>query len=126
MEGVHHFTAEQMRRDFAAEILFESLKDVGAGVLEGLPGDWAFLAGFEHSIEELVPVKRFTAAVAFNDPQVRSLDLLVGRESGAACHTFPPAANAPSVLGQAGVNHLVLHVAAFGTVHLVVLGRFHP
>jgi len=122
VEGVHHLGADEVGGDLALKILFERLKNIVRGFLEHLEGYGALFAGLAHAAEKFVAVEGFAAAVTFEDAKVLAFDFFVGGETLAASDALASAADATAVLGQAGVDHLVLEVAAFGAVHLVEEG----
>ena len=126
VQGIHHLGSENMGGDFAAEILFKGLKDVGTGVFEQFPAHRPFFTGLEHPIQKFVSVKRLASAIPFEDPEIRALNFLVRGEPGSAVHALATPPDTPAVLGQSGVDDFVLHVAAFGAVHLVVFRRIPP
>ena len=86
----------------------------------------AFFARLGQAAEELFPIKRLPASVAFDDHQVRRLDGLVGGEAMPARQAFAPPSDGDAVPTDAGVNDLVLVFVALGATHGRISARLTP
>ena len=70
--------------------------------------DRALFAGLDHAADDLLALDGFAGSVAFDDPQLGPLDLLVGGVAVGASEAFATAADGGAVLRHPRVEHLVL------------------
>jgi len=108
----------ELLREFSLQLIDELLKIVHA--------DGTFLARLDKAGEELVSVKRFAAAVFFDDHERLLFDVLVRRESLAAAQTLSPSTDRYTVGTGARIDDLILLVAAERTFHECALATGGP
>lgn len=113
MKMIHHLGTHNMRRDLPFKVRFQLLDDLVHRALQRLCTDRTLFTRFHHSAQNLLLIKRLAASVSLENSQFRAFDFLVRRESMTALHTLPATADAPAILRQPRVNHLVFETAAF-------------
>ena len=80
-------------------------------------GDRALFAGFEHTVEELIPVKSLTAAILLDDDHRQDFHGLIGGKAVMALKAFPAAADTSPIVGRAGIDNLTVEGSAKRTFH---------
>src|SRR5437867_249021 len=118
VEGLHHALAD-LARFHLVEALAEKirLQPVDDRV-KPLGRDGALLARPQEPVQDLLAAERLPPAVLLDHEERRRLDCLIGREPPLALETLAAAADRLPLLGGAGVDHLVLQVAARRALHV--------
>src|SRR5947207_8345576 len=116
----HDPLADLARVDLILALLQElRLQLVHQGV-DPLRGDGALLGGAQEPVQDLLPAEGLAPSVFLDDQERRGLHRLVGGEAPLAGQALPAAADRMPLLRGARVDHLVLEVAAGGTLHCII------
>jgi len=117
-EALHDKFADVGGGDFAVgafgKFAFDGIDDFR----EFSDADRTFLAGFQETFQDLLPVEFFAAAVAFDHHERNVIAALIGGEAPLAFEAFTAAANHIAFFAFAGIDDFVFAVTAKRTRHL--------
>jgi hypothetical protein len=113
---LHHLGSNGGGGHFAAAG-FKFVHDFIDGVFQGNETDGPFLARFGQAVDELSPIEGFMRSIAFHDPEIRTLHLLVSSKAIGAAKTFSAATNTGAIARLARINDLIVIRPALGATH---------
>src|SRR6185503_16583215 len=115
----HHALTDLARLDLVLSLLHQLRLQPVHDRVDPLGGDGPLLTGAQEAVQDLLAAERLAPAVLLYHEERRRLQGLVGREPPVAGEAFPPAADGLALLGRAGIDDLVLEMAARGTLHCI-------
>jgi len=113
-----HFRADYRRKNFAPTG-FQLVDNLVYNILQREKTGGTFFKCFRDAGSQFAPIERFMCSVTFHDTEIRTLDLLIGREAIFALQTLPTTADAGSIPRLTGIDDLVITRPALGATHSV-------